>query len=307
MLAKSGNISGYELRNGLTPADYSMPGSPGGLARIDAIFHSQAYSVTFSTAPVVFGAFPSLHAGSATMAVLFISHFWPWLRVYAWAYAGVLYWATMYLTHHYLIDVVAGACMATAFFYLLMPVHLRFPDNTTNTNYILVNGPNAAGGLPRNRYAEYDLDTPTPRGAMFTEDSLSDEDPDAPPNPLAPYGGHARRTSSPFPNNVISPRLSNFITTSSAASGKNHRHTASIASLIRAEERVDEGWSPVRKDFSFPPISQVQSGLSTPVAVMPPPIPSPRMKSEGLGAQTAMEEGGIARARSPSWPDKADE
>lgn len=230
------------------------------------------------------------------MAVLFVSHFWPELRLYAWGYAGVLYWATMYLTHHYLIDVVAGACLSTAIFYLLMPTSLRVPDNTTNTNYALVNGPNA----PRNRYAEYDLESPRGNGVgnMFTEDSLSDEDPDAPPNPLAPYG-HARRTSSPFPGApMASPRLSSVIT--GASSGKSHRHTASIASLIRAEERVEEGWSPVRRDFSFP------QQPTTPVAVVPPPMPSPRL-TDALGAQTTLAEGGIARSRSPSWPDKAEE
>ena len=36
-------------------------------------------------------------------------------------YLGVLYWATVYLTHHYLIDVVGGACLATAFFHLYLP------------------------------------------------------------------------------------------------------------------------------------------------------------------------------------------
>ena len=35
-------------------------------------------------------------------------------------YLGVLYWATVYLTHHYLIDVVGGACLATAFFHLYL-------------------------------------------------------------------------------------------------------------------------------------------------------------------------------------------
>jgi hypothetical protein len=44
----------YELIHGLTPANYGMKGSPGGLGRIDALFHSQGYTVTFSNSPVVF-------------------------------------------------------------------------------------------------------------------------------------------------------------------------------------------------------------------------------------------------------------
>lgn len=60
----------YELIYGLTPADYSIRGSPGGLARIDKLFHSRGYTTAFSNSPLVFGAFPSLHAASATMSTL---------------------------------------------------------------------------------------------------------------------------------------------------------------------------------------------------------------------------------------------
>lgn len=85
-----------------------MKGSPGGLARIDAIFGGHGYSNTFSNAPVPFGAFPSLHAGCATLEGLALSHFFPKSRPFIWTYVFVLYWSTMYLTHHYLIDLVAG-------------------------------------------------------------------------------------------------------------------------------------------------------------------------------------------------------
>jgi hypothetical protein len=313
-----------------------MPGSPGGLARIDALFHSNGYTVAFSTAPVVFGAFPSLHAGDATMAALFISHFWPYLRVYAWSYTGILYWATMYLTHHYLIDLVAGACLATAFFYLFIPQSLKAfpPDNTTNSNWAIVNGFSEGNGsmgiVGTGRFDSYDIDTPSNangNGSFYraaSEDSLSDEGRDAPPNPLTPYG-HIRRVSTPLP----SPRLGNIVPSvgslSSTANaggmhggGKSHRHTASIASLIHAEERVEEGWSPVRKDFTFP--------IQSPSPYLPSPNPasgatapsfagriggsgmtpvrdssaegSSRMVVGGIG----MADGDGVRARSPSWP-----
>lgn len=75
-----------------------MKGSPGGLARIDAIFHSNGYTKTFTGAPVPFGAFPSLHAGCSTMEALFMSHFFPKGRVFYWAYVFWLYWSTMVRT-----------------------------------------------------------------------------------------------------------------------------------------------------------------------------------------------------------------
>jgi hypothetical protein len=59
----------YENIHGLSPANYSMKGSPAGLARIDVLFGVDLYTSTFTAAPVVFGAFPSLHAGHATIEV----------------------------------------------------------------------------------------------------------------------------------------------------------------------------------------------------------------------------------------------
>lgn len=116
-----------------------MHGSAGGLARIDAIFHSHGYTETFSHSPMIFGAFPSLHAGSATMEALFLSHYFPRGRIVYWTYAFVLYWSTMYLTcaclpfprapsadvvltssHHYLVDLVAGGSLAVACFYIFL-------------------------------------------------------------------------------------------------------------------------------------------------------------------------------------------
>lgn len=90
---------GYELREGLTPAHFGMSGSPGGLARIDTLFHSNGYTNTFSNSPMVFGAFPSLHAGCATADALMLSHFFPKFRIPLAIYVLWLYWSTMYLTH----------------------------------------------------------------------------------------------------------------------------------------------------------------------------------------------------------------
>ncbi|KAN0063241.1 Phosphatidylinositol:ceramide phosphoinositol transferase (IPC synthase) [Thecaphora frezii] len=125
----------YELREGLTPANYGMRGSPAGLARIDALFGSHGYTVAFTGAPMVFGAFPSLHAGNATIKALFCSYFFPLAiriggvrldaRVLYWSYCFWLYWCTMYLMHHYLIDLVAGACLATFCFYFFLTDEMR--------------------------------------------------------------------------------------------------------------------------------------------------------------------------------------
>ncbi|KZT20034.1 PAP2-domain-containing protein [Neolentinus lepideus HHB14362 ss-1] len=222
----------YELIYGLTPANYSMPGSAGGLGRIDALFGSHGYETTFSNSPVVFGAFPSLHAGCATIEALFISHFFPSMTKYIWVYAGVLYWATMYLTHHYLIDVVSGACLATACFYFFLPDEFRGP---------LATAPPTTPGR-RSKYDVYDLEEPRSRGAEvddFELSSASDEEMDI-------------TYRSPLPGQQQQQKPSE-------QGKKSHRHTASIASLIRAEERVEDGWSPIIGSFAFPPGSPAAS------------------------------------------------
>lgn len=107
----------YENENGLVPAAYGMPGSPAGLARIDKIFGIDLYTTNFTTAPLPFGAFPSLHAANAVLEALFMSHCFPQFRTGFFLYAGWVCWATMYLSHHYAIDLVAGGLIAAAFFY----------------------------------------------------------------------------------------------------------------------------------------------------------------------------------------------
>lgn len=116
-----------------------MRGSAGGLARIDKIFGGHGYETTFSGAPVPFGAFPSLHAGCSTMDALMLAHFFPRGQVFYYIYLFWLYWSTMYLTHHYLIDLVAGGSLTVVCFYYFMPEGMRnvnAPQTVGNNNPI---------------------------------------------------------------------------------------------------------------------------------------------------------------------------
>lgn len=247
---------GYELIYGLTPADYSMPGSAGGLARIDALFGGTGYQVTFSSAPVVFGAFPSLHSAGATIEALFVSHFFPKYTRYIWIYVAVLDWATMYLTHHYLIDVVVGASLAIIFYMFLMPEPFRKPDTE---------GTAGSGRGGKSKYEAYDLEdrrrrnggiVPTSPGSSLPSsgrnsfDAHDDEEHDI----TYSYGGRSPRppgSAAPFivPSPIV-PENSSW----QGAPKRSHRHTASIASLIRSEDRTDAGWSPISTaGFVFPP------------------------------------------------------
>lgn len=234
----------YELIHGLTPADYSMKGSPGGLIRIDALLHSSGYTVGFSNAPVVFGAFPSLHAGSATIEALAVSHFFPHMRFYAWGYALTLYWATMYLTHHYLIDVVVGACLATVTFYYLLPDELKGLNAVAAPGELL----DARATLQRNKYEAYDLEAPRTRSVDAVTDfelSEASDDEEVDITYRSPVPGSTPTSAAPL---IMGQGRD-------GRAKRGHRHTASIASLIRGDERsAEDGWSPIGGNgFSFPP------------------------------------------------------
>ncbi|CCH44010.1 Phosphatidylinositol:ceramide phosphoinositol transferase (IPC synthase) [Wickerhamomyces ciferrii] len=107
----------YKILHGLDPANYSMLGSPGGLARIDEILGFDMYTTAFSkTSPVVFGAFPSLHSGSASMDALFLFWLFPKASPIILLYVIWLWWSTMYLTHHYFFDLIAGSFLSFVVF-----------------------------------------------------------------------------------------------------------------------------------------------------------------------------------------------
>ena len=107
----------YEVLHGLeTPATYGMGGSPAGLARIDALFGADMYTTSFTTNPLPFGAFPSLHGGNAVLEALFLSHAFPRLRWPAFIYVCWIWWATMYLGHHYAVDLIGGGSIALVCF-----------------------------------------------------------------------------------------------------------------------------------------------------------------------------------------------
>lgn len=118
----------YKIMYGLNSAHYGMHGSPGGLARIDKLLHINIYTQGFSNSSVIFGAFPSLHSGCATMEALFFSYCFPRLRPLFIAYVCWLWWSTMYLTHHYFVDLMLGSVLSYTIFQYTRYTHLPVVD-----------------------------------------------------------------------------------------------------------------------------------------------------------------------------------
>ncbi|KAF2101479.1 aureobasidin resistance protein Aur1 [Rhizodiscina lignyota] len=108
----------YENMYGLAPANYSMQGSPAGLAAVDKLFGIDLYTSGFTASPMVFGAFPSLHSANAVLEACFMSHVFPRLRPLFAVYALWMWWATMYLSHHYAVDLTGGGILAGICFFV---------------------------------------------------------------------------------------------------------------------------------------------------------------------------------------------
>ncbi|KAG0335866.1 Aureobasidin resistance protein Aur1 [Podila horticola] len=131
----------YETHYGaLEPATYNMPGDPGGLARVDDILGTNMYKSTFTASPMVFGAFPSLHSACAWQLAFFLVFiFGPRSIPFVVAYVFWIWWATMYLGHHYVVDLVGGAGYAVVAFWIgsfFLPSVLPTDHNAKATHVI---------------------------------------------------------------------------------------------------------------------------------------------------------------------------
>lgn len=126
---------GYYKKNQTEPADYTMHGDPAGLGRIDDIFGFNFYTKAFTGNPLPWGAWPSLHSGFAVFTATFLSFLFPKFIPLLYCYVAWIWWATMYLGHHYFVDLLGGMiyallCVAPACFYLWRhrPVNMAYEE-----------------------------------------------------------------------------------------------------------------------------------------------------------------------------------
>jgi membrane-associated phospholipid phosphatase len=115
----------YVLKYGLGPADLAALPSPAGTARFDALLGIHYFASFYARNTNVFGAMPSLHASYPFMMVFFLWHKgWAW-RVPAALFSALVAFSAVYLTHHYILDVLAGLTAALAAFLAVEAVFAR--------------------------------------------------------------------------------------------------------------------------------------------------------------------------------------
>ena len=115
----------YVLQYGPGPADLTAPPSPAGTARFDALLGINYFASFYSRNTNVFGAMPSLHAAYPFMVVFYVwNKGWTW-RVLAAAFSALVSFSAIYLTHHYILDVLAGMVFAIAAYLVVELVFSR--------------------------------------------------------------------------------------------------------------------------------------------------------------------------------------
>lgn len=119
----------------------------GGFHRLDSFLNIHIFHRLYSTSPLPFGAFPSLHC--AWPAVILLCHPWGGWKV------GVVHvlWislSAMYITHHYLVDILGGITLAAIVRLCILKIGSPFPELSDSSS---PNKSLSANGKPNRTFA----------------------------------------------------------------------------------------------------------------------------------------------------------
>lgn len=103
----------YVDHYGLGPAVLSAPPEVGGTVRFDALLGVHWFADYYGRNANIFGAIPSLHVGQTFLAVLYAWQFRS-LRTLTTLLWLLVFFASVYLNHHYIVDGLVGMGFAVA-------------------------------------------------------------------------------------------------------------------------------------------------------------------------------------------------
>jgi membrane-associated phospholipid phosphatase len=109
---------------GNKPPSYSMGGDPAGLENADHILNFPLFGSLYGKSPIVFGSFPSLHGAWPIMITIFAPSS-KIIKFVGTIYVVLVWWAAMYLNHHFLVDLIGGLLYVIVC-YVLGMLALRF-------------------------------------------------------------------------------------------------------------------------------------------------------------------------------------
>ncbi|RLV92520.1 Inositolphosphotransferase 1 [Spathaspora sp. JA1] len=117
-------------------ANYEMQGYAAGLIRVDIALGTHLHTEGFHASPIVFGAIPSLHSAMAVMTFFFVSYYarWTVVKVASFCFVAFQWWATIYLDHHWRVDLLIG--LIYALFWFTIVKNVRFGLNRVDEEFI---------------------------------------------------------------------------------------------------------------------------------------------------------------------------
>ena len=93
----------------------ATPGSMAGLAGFDAFFNIQLFSTLYAKGSNVFAAMPSLHSAYPLVVFYYgLKNRLGWVNVVFGIVVAGIWFAAVYTSHHYVLDVLAGVVCASA-------------------------------------------------------------------------------------------------------------------------------------------------------------------------------------------------
>lgn len=113
----------YVDHYGPGPALLDVVSSPAGLARVDAWLGVPLATDFYAKSANVFGALPSLHVAYATLVAHVSWSLRGWPRFATICFALSMAFSAVYLRHHYILDVLAGAVLALLVGFVLRAFH----------------------------------------------------------------------------------------------------------------------------------------------------------------------------------------
>ncbi|KAK6201304.1 uncharacterized protein RJT21DRAFT_1250 [Scheffersomyces amazonensis] len=111
-------------------ANYDMPGYAAGLTRVDVAMGTHLHSKGFHISPIVFGALPSVHSAMAVMVFFFLSYYSRWysIKIIGLCFVILQWWATIYLDHHWRLDLIVGMAYSIIVFTILLRWIKRYDE-----------------------------------------------------------------------------------------------------------------------------------------------------------------------------------
>lgn len=111
-------VEKYGFIQPLTP----LLGDSAGLVRFDQILNTSLFKESYDFNPIVFGALPSMHTGFSVLESFFAFQVSFRFGIFYLAFPLIMVFSAMYLQHHYVLDVIAGAFYAFLTWFLISKI-----------------------------------------------------------------------------------------------------------------------------------------------------------------------------------------